>query len=244
MNALHGCRTYIQAHGRLTQKERKQALPVVTISREAGAGAFTVAEMAAKLLNEMETDEKAPPWTVFDRNLVEKALEDHELPRALKRFMPEDVAPFMTDAVEELLGLHPSAWTLVQHTTETILRLARLGNVILIGRGASFITSRMEHAVHIRFVAPLEVRVRHLMDITGMKREQALEYAHISDRARKRYVQRYFDAAIDDPLNYDLVLNTGRVSFQTAACLIVKTVAGLVHHGMEHCPDQSLQNET
>lgn len=34
--------------------------------------------------------------------------------------------------VDELLGLHPSSWTLVEHTTQTIRRLAVMGNVILV----------------------------------------------------------------------------------------------------------------
>ena len=33
-------------------------------------------------------------------------------------------------------------WTLAQHTTKTILRLAGLGHVILVGRGASVITAQ------------------------------------------------------------------------------------------------------
>ena len=44
--------------------------------------------------------------------------------------------------VEEVLGLHPSGWTLVQHTTKTILRLASLGHTILVGRGGNVITAR------------------------------------------------------------------------------------------------------
>lgn len=233
LNALHGCRAYIEALGRLTEKERQQPLPIVTISREAGAGALTIAEIVAKLLNGTKTEEKTPPWTVFDRNLVEKVLEDHEMPGDLKRFMPEDVAPFMTSAVEEILGLHPSAWTLVQQSTETILRLAQLGNVILVGRGAHLITAKMKNAIHVRLVAPLEERVRHMMEFAGLDREGALDYVHRNDRARRRFIQRYFDTAIDDPLNYTLVLNTGRISFQTAGHLIAEAVTALKSQGVE-----------
>ena len=42
------------------------------------------------------------------------------------------------------------------------------------------------------------------------------------DHARRRYLRRYFDADIDDPLLYDLVINTGRLGFTRAAELIAQ----------------------
>ena len=222
-DALLGCRAYLRAHAKLKDRERKP-FPVVTISREAGAGALCVAELTTTLLNQAQSGKNRPPWTVFDKNIVEKALDDHELPGELKRFMPEDVRPFMTDTVEELLGLHPSHWTLVQQTTETILRLARLGNVILVGRAAHIITAAMENAVHVRLVAPEEKRARFLSRTGGMTTSEAHDYIRKTDRARRRYVYRFFDASVDDPLCYTMVLNTGRISFQTAAHLIAVAV--------------------
>ena len=224
-DSLQGCRAYLRAHA-LWSGAHRVRLPLVTLSREAGAGAETVARLLVDLLNE-RLELGTPPWTVFDKNLVEKALEDHELPGALKRFMTEDVAPFLTDTVEELLGLHPSAWTLVQHTTETIVRLARLGNAVVVGRAANIITAKFPNTVHVRFIAPVDARARHLSKVKGFTHEEALDYIRQTDRARRRYVQRYFDAANDDPAHYTMVLNTGRLSFQGAAHLIADAVHSL-----------------
>ena len=227
-HSLAGCRAYLRALGQFSERKGGH-LPVITFSREAGAGAVTVAEIVAGMLNEAPKKDAgtiAPPWTVFDKNLVERVLEDHELPGALKRFMPEDVAPLMTDTVEELLGLHPSSWTLV-HTTETILRLANVGNAILVGRGANIIAGGMENAVHVRLVASPEKRARHLEKVMGLSHAEVVEWIRNTDRARRRYVQRYFDAANDDPHLYTMVLNTGRLGFETAARLIVDAVAAL-----------------
>lgn len=225
MDVLEECRAYLRAHGRVALERKRWA--VVTISRETGAGALTVADLVANALNHSRIDDKSPLWAVFDRNLVEKVLEDHELPTALRRFMPEDVRSYLTDAVEELLGLHPSAWTLVEHTTETIARLAGMGHVILVGRGATSITARMENVLRVRLVAPLETRAQHIANFRNLEPLQAVEFIQKTDRARRRYVQRYFDADIDDPLNYDIILNTGRVGFQRAAHLIAEAVSAI-----------------
>ncbi len=52
--------------------------PFVTISRQAGAGATSVAE---KLIDYLSAhDPKTPcPWTVFDKALVKQTLEEHKL---------------------------------------------------------------------------------------------------------------------------------------------------------------------
>jgi hypothetical protein len=61
-----------------------------------------------------------------------------------------------SDAVDELLGLHPSSWTLVEHTTQTIRRLAIRGNVILVGRGSDFILAHFSDVYHVRLVRQFE----------------------------------------------------------------------------------------
>ena len=64
--------------------------------------------------------------------------------------MTEDAQLLPVEAiVEEVLGLHPSGWTLVQHATQTILRLAGLGRAILVGRGANIITARLPNVFHV-----------------------------------------------------------------------------------------------
>ena len=111
--------------------------PTITISRLTGAGGHAIAAKLATLLRE-----RAPglrPWMVFDQNLVEKVLEEHNLPKELACFMPEDRRSELNDIVEELLGLHPPSWTLIRQTTETILHLAELGNAILVGRAGNVI---------------------------------------------------------------------------------------------------------
>lgn len=57
---------------------------VITISRQAGAGAWQVAEELIRRLQE-QTPAGSRPWAVFDRNLVEEVLEDHHLPARLGR---------------------------------------------------------------------------------------------------------------------------------------------------------------
>ncbi|MCX7723062.1 MAG: cytidylate kinase-like family protein [Verrucomicrobiae bacterium] len=201
---------------------------VVTISRQTGCGAHEVAIRLAEYLQANDTVQQCP-WTVFDRNLVQKVLEDHQLPAVFEKYMPEDTRSEIAEIMDELFGLHPSAWTLVHKTTETILRLAELGNVIIIGRGANIITSSFKYAFHVRLVASLEKRVERVRKRTGMDAAQAREFIQREDLGRKRYLKAYFDADIDDPLLYHMVINTDLTPLDLAAQLIGDAVLTLSH---------------
>jgi hypothetical protein len=193
-------------------------LPVVTVSRQSGCGGESIINHVAGFL---QIHDPGPcPWTVFDKEIVEKVLEEHKIPRAVAKFMPEDLVSAIQDGVEEMLGLHPPSKTLLLQTTETILHLARLGRVILVGRAANIITREMKNAFHVRLVAPLELRVEHVMAERHLERKAALEFVRIKDRGRQRYVKGHFHVDIDDSLQYDLVVNTARFPHQDIAPLI------------------------
>ena len=196
--------------------------PAVTLSRQTGSGAMAV---AAELAGFLQASQPGPcHWTVFDKNLVAKVLEDHKLPKGVAKFMPEDRVSVVQDAVEELLGLHPSSATLLLQSAETIQRLAQLGHVILVGRAANVITRDMKNVFHVRLVAPLELRVEQVMASNQLDRKAALEHIRKGDLGRKRYLKVHFHTDIDDNLQYDLVINTARLSRRTVAQLIGEAV--------------------
>jgi len=197
--------------------------PIVTISRQAGCGALIVAERLAARL-QAHSPKDLPAWTVFDRNLMEKVLKDHNLPERLAKFLPEDRMTELQEVMDEVFGLHPPAWTVVRQTTETILQLAELGGVILIGRAANVITAKLPNAFHVRLVAPMENRMEHAQEFYKMSRKAAREFCLKEDRGRRRYLKKYFGADLDDPLLQHLTVNTGLVSYDETARIIADAV--------------------
>jgi cytidylate kinase len=200
----------------------------ITISRQTGSGAYCVAVWLARFLQD-KRPEGSYPWTVFDRDIVERVLKDHNLPARLARFMPEDRIPEITDTLDELLGVHPPAYTLVQQTAETILQLANRGSAILIGRAAHVITSKLDHVFHVRLVGSLEKRIEHIREIRGIGKSEALALIRQEDRGRQRYLKKYFGKDIDDPLSYHLVVNTDSGPYERAARLIGDAALDYLH---------------
>ena len=220
--------SYLQSQAAFPEKAREAQL-AITISREIGAGGRTIAELVAHRLAAIEKTPASTPWAVFDANLAKQVLEDHKLSPNLERFVTEDARLPVEAIVEEVLGLHPSGWTLVQHTTKTILRLAGLGHVIVVGRGGNVITARLPNVFHVRLVAPLWMRLRHTADYYQLSETEAVKFVREKDQARRRYVRRYFNAEIDDPTLYDVTLNTGRYGFAGTADVIAQLALQRCH---------------
>ena len=220
---LEHCPSFISSQAQPVQKSeapmQKNVRRAVTISRQAGCGAFVVAEKLAHYLQGYSTGD-ACPWTVFDRNLIDKVLEDHGLPACLAKFLPEDRVSELEDLLADVFGVHPPSTTLLQQTAETVLRLAGAGNVILIGRAAHLVTAKLPHVLHVRLVAPLEKRIEHCVEAYNMTRAEARKFCPREDSARRRYLKKFFNADIEDPLLYHMIINTGLVSYDDAARII------------------------
>ena len=226
MNMLPGleqAQSFISCHVRPSARPAAPRRLAITFSRQAGSGAWLVARELAGLL-----DQRAPAegvkWTVFDKELVEKVLEDHNLSKRLAGFMPEDRVSMLNDMITEVLGLHPPSLALARSTSDTILKLAELGNVILIGRGSVIITAKLPHVLHVRLVGSIERRIQRIMEHLQLDRKAATEFIERADRGHARYVREHFKAEIENPLLYDLILNTDRIEIPFAAHLIADTL--------------------
>ena len=207
----------------LTSASLKRA---VTISRQAGCGGAIVADKLASYLQK-----HAPPgaatWTVFDRDLMHRVLADHNLPSHLAKFLPEDRLSAIEDTLADIFGVRPTAQTLLQKTAETMLKFAELGSVILIGRAGNIVTAKLPHVLHVRLVAPLEDRIERIIHADNKTPAEARKFCLEEEQSRARYVKTYYNANIEDPVNYHLIINTSRVGYDNAARLIGEAVLKL-----------------
>jgi hypothetical protein len=225
IGAYEKSKRYIESH---TEKfeisfTKSEIYPCITISRQTGAGSKPVCEKLVDIMDEYSEPE-AVKWAFFDRNLIEKVLEDHHLPKQISDFMPEGKYKHLNAVVNELLGLKPAEWTLIHKTTDTILQLARMGNVVIVGRGANIITSKLKNTFHVRLIASLEKRVEHIKTLMNLSEEEALNYIKKEDEKRKKYLKSYFHADVDDPLLYHMSVNTDLLTHNGAAYLIAEAV--------------------
>ncbi len=201
----------------------KAPAPFITISRESCAGGSRLAQLIAKKFNARASF--AAEWSLFGGNIINQMLLANHLPAELARFLPEDKVPEVNATIGEMVGLHPNLWELMQKAKETMRHLASGGRVILVGRGANFATAGLAGGIHVRLIAPPAYRARYYAQRFGVSESEALLHNAKCDAARRRYVSAHFNAAIENPAAYDLVINTAQVPLEEA----VEMVAAHVH---------------
>ncbi len=102
-----------------------------------------------------------------------------------------------------------------------LLALARDGRVVIVGRGSPLLLREVDHALKLRIVAPLEVRVERIMGREGLDHRSAMQRVKAHDREQAARSEYFFGLDWARPDLYDLVVNTGRGSLEAAAEIII-----------------------
>jgi cytidylate kinase len=214
---------YLKAHALTREKEPEKTPvePFVTISREAGAGGHTIGQRLAEILNEQPT---SMPWTVFDKQLVNIVIKEHNLPKEVSKYMTEAGVNAFADFVADLVGLHPASDVFIRKTNETILAIASMGNAVIIGRGANYVTRNVPGGVHVRLVASKVTRLRRLREYYELSQKQAAEKLKQIDEDRAEYVRDAMGKDVANVLGYDVVINTTHIGYDAAARLIAAQI--------------------
>lgn len=226
-NAFQAANAYIISQISHTEKQPQQTFkkinPFITISRESGAGGSIIAEKLIQFLNENDFNKECK-WTLFDKNIIEKVIQDHNLPESFRNYFSEKKISEIQSTFEQLMGLHASFTKLTNKVCSTIMNLASMGYVIIVGRGANILTRNQPGGFHVRLISEFEWRVKNIETLYNYNRTQAVRHIENIDSGRNDYVKKLFNKNIQDPLLYDLVIKTNSVTLEEAAEIIGRSV--------------------
>jgi cytidylate kinase len=105
-----------------------------------------------------------------------------------------------------------------------LLDFALQGSIIYHGNLAHVLLNDVPLVLRVRINAPIENRVKLLMNEMGIPREKAIEKIKDMDYKRRLWVQFLYDAEVFNPIFFDLVLNLERISIDDAIELVVNEV--------------------
>lgn len=112
------------------------------------------------------------------------------------------------------------------YTHEEVLEAAARGNVVLRGWGATQLLRSVPHVPCIRIMRPFDKRVDWLMEELGIDdRGVAESEIRRSDEANASRMHEQFGVHWGDPVLFDMVLNTDRMSVDTCVQQIKALVA-------------------
>ena len=179
-------------------------MPVIAMNQEMGSQGKFVAE---KLAEELGLE-------IVRHEIIEHVAEKmHVRKSTLQRFLQGKAGLLERWGTDEA--------SLALFKVEEILDLAAKGNVIIRGWGATHILRPIPHIPCVRVGAPFATRLKWVMNSLGTDDEDmvAEEIRH-SDAAHRANMQHQFGVAWGEPMQYDITLNTERLSVATCVEMI------------------------
>lgn len=184
-------------------------MPVIALTQEMGSLAKDVAQQLADELH----------LSTLRHEVAEHVAQKMHVPRSLINRLREGNA----GTIERLRADRSS---LAVYSAEEVLETAARGDVVLRGWGATCLLHAVPHVVCVRVTRPMEQRVEWLMkNLDTDDAESAEAEIRRSDQAHAARMQDQFGVAWGDPLLYDLVLNTERLSVDSCVQQIKALVA-------------------
>lgn len=185
---------------------KEEGIPVITVSREPGSGGGIVAKKVAEQLG----------LDLFHGEIIQKIAESADTSSRILETLDEKGLSVLDDWISTLVNrrhLWPDQY--LKHLMKVIGTIGKHGRAVIVGRGANFILPR-EVRFRVRIVAPLDTRVQNVAREFGVSSEEARRRVLRTESDRRAFGRKYFHADITDPVNYDLVINTGTLSIDAA----------------------------
>jgi len=199
---------------------------IITISRQFAAGGSEVAKRVAEALD----------WTLVDNQVVDEVARRAGLPRE-EVAEREERAPSFIERLTRALAISAPEFVnpesalsnlteeqVVPITEKVVAEAAARGNCILVGRAAPAVLGLRNDTLHVKVVAPIGDRVKRAMERLGLEAKEGERRVLEADANRGRYHRQYYHRDWNDAVNYDLVVNTGRLGIEGAVGVILEAV--------------------
>lgn len=186
--------------------------PVVTVSRQHGAGG---GDLARRLAGDLGLD-------LFDREILQRIAESAHLSERVVASLDDRDKELLTDwlaAISSRNYLSPVQYR--YHLSRVVGAVAHHGGAVILGRGAHLILGPGE-ALRVLVTAPLEARVRAVAAREGLGEKEARQRIATVEADRRAFLMKHFHADLADPTAFDVVVNTAVLGIE-GACDAVKT---------------------
>jgi len=165
------------------------------------------------------------------------------------RLAEYDVGPQEMERYDEK---KPGLWASLSESRERYLHFLKLvileeaskGNCIILGRGGGTILKGVPNVLSVRLTSPMEVRIARIKSVYSCDDKSAAQIIRRSDSDREGFHRVFFDVDWKDPPQYDLVLNTGKISPAEAATVIDKLRARISTENEEKLAQKKLIDMT
>jgi cytidylate kinase len=180
-------------------------MALITLTKSLGSGGIAIARQVAEQLHIELFD---------DDRLQAEALEMGIRTEDLKSL--DESAPGLFDRI---LIKKPDMYLDLMEAV--VYKIAQQGQGVIIGHGSQMLLRDFGCALHVRIHSSEKQRMNNLMEENNLSSEAVRKLIRKSDNKRDGFSKFAFHMDLNDPSLYDLVINTAKISRETAARFIV-----------------------
>jgi len=176
----------------------------VTISEMFGTNGEKIAREVAKNLN----------YPFLGEEELMKAAEEMAMSLGAQKLNEKGPAFF-----ESFFSQKPKIY--LDRLQSVILELAKKGNSVFFGRGSQLLLQSFDCAFHVLVTGSMRKRTQRVVEEKRVGKEVAEKMIHRSDHDKRGFFRFAFDEDWLNPQLYDLILNTDKLSIDSAVKIIV-----------------------
>ena len=102
-----------------------------------------------------------------------------------------------------------------------IFEVAKKGNALFFGKGSQLLLNSFNCALHVLVMGSMEKRIERIIEERKVDREIAEKIIHRSDHDKRSFFRFAFEEDWLNPNLYDLVLNTDKLTIDSAAKMVM-----------------------
>ncbi len=202
-------------------------MPIVTISRQFGAGGRTLGRLIADQLGYTFVDEEIIQMVAKKARVSTNWVEsiEKEAGGRLLKYMTRLIPRGFIDMILDNHRGYIDEEIYVDLLHQIINRLADEGNVVIIGRGSQYILRDRDDAYHILLVARKEDRIKFMETHYDLSPREASLVVNRQDKRRVNLYRKFGREDYDKPILYHLVFNSSKQDVETAARIVKRLVS-------------------
>ena len=123
--------------------------------------------------------------------------------------------------------------TYLDYIRKSLNDYAKTNSAVFAGFGSQMIFSGLKDAIHIRIIAPQDMRIKKVIKDYDLSEGEAEKILLTADRKQRRFITTLFDEDITDPVHYNLTINMSSTTVAEAADCVLSLVEGRSSHQEE-----------
>jgi cytidylate kinase len=181
-------------------------MPLITISQDYGSHGYYAAQ---KVAQELQLE-------LYDDETLREAAGKLRIKTDNHNALKEQVPGFF----DRHMGVKPDVYLDVLQGV--VYHMSSENRGVIVGHGSQVLLKDFGCALHVRIISPVEKRVRYFMEKQGIEENLARKIVRSKDDEFKGFFRYAFNMDINDPLLYDLVINTDKIGIETVISHIVE----------------------